>query len=290
MNAIAQIRRFNRTVTQQIGALEEHGLGRDRALGASRLLFEIGANGMEVRQLRARLNLDSGYTSRLLRGLEAEGLIRTARSSGDARVRWVKLTPAGRKELTMLNRRSDQAAASLLSRLSEAQRPGFVAAMGVVERLLLAGAVRFNVENPRSGSARSCLRRYFEELAARSETGSDPSLSIPLAATDLAPPQGFFVVATLHGEAVGCGALKCHGDYGEIKRMWVAPASRGLGIGKRILQRLEALARKRRLPLLRLETNKALTEAQALYRSSGYREVRPFNDESYAHHRFEKAL
>ena len=72
--------------------------------------------------------------------------------------------------------------------------------------------------------------------------------------------------------------------------MWVAPASRGLGIGKRILQRLEALARKRRLPLLRLETNKALTEAQALYRSSGYREVRPFNDESYAHHWFEKAL
>src|SRR3989442_15367345 len=53
----------------------------------------------------------------------------------------------------MLNRRSDQAAASLLSRLSEAQRPGFVAAMGVVERLLLAGAVRLNLGNPRSGSA-----------------------------------------------------------------------------------------------------------------------------------------
>ena len=290
MDAIAQIRRFNRTVTQQIGALEEHFLGRDRSLGASRLLFEIGANGIEVRQLRARLSLDSGYASRLLRGLEAEGLIRTARSSGDARVRWVKLTPAGRKELAMLNRRSDQAAASLLSRLSEAQRPGFVAAIGVVERLLLAGAVRINVENPRGGSARSCLRRYFEELAARFETGFDPALSIPLAAPDLTPPQGFFVVATLNGEAVGCGALKCHADYGEIKRMWVAPASRGLGIGKRILQRLEALARKRRLPLLRLETNKALTEAQALYRSSGYREVRPFNDESYAHHWFEKTL
>src|SRR6266550_90241 len=225
MNAIAQIRRFNRTVTQQIGALEEHFLGRDRSLGASRLLFEIGANGMEVRQLRARLSLDSGYTSRLLRGLESEGLIRTARSSGDARVRCVKLTPAGRKE-----------------------------------------------------------------LAARFETGFDPARSIPLAATDLTPPQGFFVVATLNGEAVGCGALKCHPDCGEIKRMWVAPPSRGLGIGKRILQRLEALARKRRLPLLRLETNKALTEAQALYRSSGYREVRPFNDEPYAHHWFEKAL
>src|SRR3989442_95261 len=86
MDAIAQIRRFNRTVTQQIGVLEEHFLGRDRSLGASRLLFEIGANGMEVRQLRARLNLDSGYTSRLLRGLESEGLIRTAPPSWHAAV------------------------------------------------------------------------------------------------------------------------------------------------------------------------------------------------------------
>lgn len=290
MDAIAQIRRFNRTVTHQVGALEERFLGRDRSLGASRLLFEIGANGMEVRQLRARLDLDSGYTSRLLRGLEAEGLIRTAPSSGDARVRCVKLTPAGRKELAILNRRSDQAAASLLSRLPEAERPAFVSAMGVVERLLLASAVRLRVENPQSRAAQYCLTRYFEELAARFETGFDPALSIPAAAGDLTPPHGFFVLATLNGEPVGCGALKCHPDYGEIKRMWVAPASRGLGIGKRILQRLEALARKRRVPLLRLETNKALTEAQALYRSSGYREVRPFNDEPYAHHWFEKVL
>ncbi|PYO96459.1 MAG: MarR family transcriptional regulator [Gemmatimonadetes bacterium] len=290
MDAIAQIRRFNRTVTQEIGVLEERFLGRDRSLGASRLLFEIGANGMEIRQLRARLNLDSGYASRLLRGLEAEGLLHTVRSSGDARVRHVTLTPAGRKELALLNRRSDQAAGSLLRRLPEAQRPAFVAALGAVERLLLASAVRLRVENPRGRRAQYCLQRYFEELAARFERGYDPALGIPVAATEVTPPQGFFVVATLNGEPVGCGALKCHADYGEIKRMWVAPASRGLGIGKRILQRLEALARKRRVPLLRLETNKTLTEAQALYRSSGFGEVRPFNDEPYAHYWFEKAL
>jgi len=290
MDAIAQIRRFNRTVTQEIGVLEERFLGRDRSLGASRLLFEIGANGMEIRQLRARLKLDSGYTSRLLRGLEAEGLIRTVRSSGDARVRYVTLTPAGRKELALLNRRSDQAAGSLLRRLPEAQRPAFVAALGAVERLLLASAVRLRVENPRGRRAQYRLKRYFEELAARFESGYDPARAIPVVATEVTPPQGFFVVATLNGEPVGCGALKCRADHGEIKRMWVAPGSRGLGIGKRILQRLEGLARKRRLPLLRLETNKALTEAQALYRSSGFREVRPFNDEPHAHYWFEKAL
>ncbi|HMA43249.1 MAG TPA: bifunctional helix-turn-helix transcriptional regulator/GNAT family N-acetyltransferase [Gemmatimonadales bacterium] len=290
MSTVAQVRSFNRTVTHRIGVLEGHFLGRARSLAASRLLFEIGPDGIEVRHLRARLDLDSGYTSRLLRGLEAEGLIRTGRSSSDARARWVTLTPAGRKELAALNRLSDKAAASLLDRLNETQRGALVAAMETVERLLLAGAVGLDVEDPRSLAARYCLGRYFEELATRFETGFDPARSISAAARELTPPHGFFVLATLNDEPVGCGALKCHAAHGEIKRMWVAPSFRGLGIGKRILDRLEALARERRLPLLRLETNKALTEAQSLYKRCGYREVSPFNDEPYAHHWFEKAL
>jgi len=290
MNAVAQVRSFNRTVTHEIGALQGRFLGRDRSLGASRLLFEIGPQGSEVRRLRAHLELDSGYFSRLLRGLEAEGLIETNQSSSDTRVRVVTLTPAGRKELAVLNRLSDRAATTLLNRLSEAQRAALTAAMGAVERLLLAGAVHVDVENPRSRSARYCVQRYFDELATRFESGFDPARSISAEATELTAPKGFFLLATLHGNPVGCGALKCHAEYGEIKRMWVEPATRGLGIGKRVLHRLEQLARERRIPLLRLETNKTLIEAQALYKSTGYREVRPFNDEPYAHHWFEKDL
>ena len=290
MDAVAQVRSFNRTVTQHIGALESRFLGRDRSLGASRLLFEIGQQGGEVRHLRARLELDSGYVSRLLRSLEAEGLVRIGPSSNDARVRIVQLTKAGLRELAVLNRLSDQAARSLLQQLTEPQRAALTAAMGSVERLLLAGAVRLRVVNPRTDPARYCLQRYFDELAERFEAGFDPARGISASAEELTPPRGYFLLATLKGEPVGCGALKCHPDFGEIKRMWVAAACRGMGIGKRILQGLEDLARKRRIPTLRLETNKALTEAQALYRASGYREVRPFNDEPYAHHWFEKTL
>ena len=143
---------------------------------------------------------------------------------------------------------------------------------------------------PDSPAAQYCLERYFEELAARFETGYDPALGISATPAELTPPRGYLVVATLDEEPVGCGALKCHADYGEIKRMWVAKSARGLGLGTRILLYLEDLARQRRLPLLRLETNKALTEAQALYRRHGFREVPPFNDEPYAHHWFEKTL
>ena len=71
--------------------------------------------------------------------------------------------------------------------------------------------------------------------------------------------------------------------------MWVAPEPRGLGLGRRLLAELEARAR-HGATAVRLETNRALTEAIALYRSAGYREVEPFNDEPYAHHWFEKPL
>ncbi len=290
MDPVAQVRSFNRMVTQQIGALESRFLGRHRSLGASRLLFEIGFEGIEVRKLRVRLSLDSGYVSRLLRALEAEHLVRTGPSSGDARVRFVTLTQAGRREVALLNRLSDETAAALLERLAPEQSAALTAAMGVVERLLSAGAVRLEVEDPRSGAARYCLERYFAELEARFESGFDPARSIPADAEELTPPRGYLVLAALNGEPVGCGALKCHAGHGEIKRMWVSPTSRGLGLGRRILQRLEEIARARRLPRLRLETNRSLAEAQALYRKSGYREVAPFNDEPYAHHWFEKEL
>src|ERR1051326_7854086 len=122
MNMIGQVRRFNRTVTRRIGALDGHFLGRNRSLGACRVLFEIGADGVEIRELRARLGLDSGYLSRLLRSLESEGLVRTDRAADDARVRCALLTAAGRREVALLDRLSDKAAAALLEPLSSKQR------------------------------------------------------------------------------------------------------------------------------------------------------------------------
>jgi DNA-binding MarR family transcriptional regulator/GNAT superfamily N-acetyltransferase len=287
---IARVRSFNRTVTHRIGALDSGFLGRDRSLGASRVLFEIGAAGAEVRTLRARLGLDSGYMSRLLRSLGSEGLIKVRRSREDARVRFLSLTAAGRRELERLNRLSDEKASSILEPLSERQRTTLTEAMEAVERLLTAGLVSIEVEDPASPASRHCLARYYEELAGRFGGGFDPGKSISATPGELTPPRGYFLVARLGGEAVGCGALKCHAELGEIKRMWVASSCRGLGIARRLLSRLESLARQRKLPLVRLETNESLTEAQALYRGSGYREVPAFNSEPYAHHWFEKSL
>jgi GNAT superfamily N-acetyltransferase len=290
-SATRRVRGFNRTVTQRIGALHDAYLARDRPLGASRVLWEIGDDGLDVRLLRLRLGLDSGYTSRLLRRLEGEGLVVVEPSPTDGRVRLARLSEAGRAERELLDRRSDQLAWSLVEPLDEIQRVRLVEAMGVVERLLTAGLVEVAPDEPTSGAARFCFLSYLAELDERFEAGFDPRRSISADADELVEPRGLVLVARLLEEPIGCGALKLHGSApAEIKRMWVAPTARGLGLGRRLLRELEQHARRHGATAARLETNRALTEAIALYRSSGYVEVAPFNDEPYAHHWFEKPL
>jgi DNA-binding MarR family transcriptional regulator len=127
--AIQQVRRFNRLVTRRVGALDDSYLSRGRPLGEARLIFEIGLAGADARALRAALGLDSGYLSRLLRALTAEGLVEVARGPGDARVRRVTLTAKGRAELAAYERLSDELARSILAPLAHPERERLLAAM-----------------------------------------------------------------------------------------------------------------------------------------------------------------
>lgn len=286
---IQQVRRFNRTVTRRIGVLSDDYLGRGRPLSESRLLFEIGRQGADLRDLRARLSLDSGYLSRLLRSLEGQGLATSQRASGDARVRRAVLTKKGLREFDTLDRHSQDFASSLLGALSDKQRERMVAAMAEVERLMRASAVTVETADPAGAEARACIEAYFRELQERFEAGFDPARTTSADPEELVPPAGVFLVARLDGEAVGCGALKVQGrKLGEIKRMWVAPSARGLGIAQRILEALERHAVGMGLTTVRLDTNRALNEAQAMYLRNGYREIPAYNDNPYAHHWFEK--
>lgn len=291
VTATQQVRSFNRTVTQRVGALSDEYLARGRQLGASRVLWEIGDAATDLRSLRVRLDLDSGYLSRLVRSLERDGLVAVEPDPADKRVRTVRLTAAGRAEREVLDQRSDDLAASLLAPLSDRQRARLVEAMATVERLLTAGLVEVGIEDPTSPAARFCLQSYFKELDARFDTGFDPSRGSFLDAHEITPPAGLLLVARLRGKPVGCGALRHHPDaVAEIKRMWVAPAARGLGLGRRLLSELEQHARRHGARVVRLDTNKALREAISLYGSAGYVEVEPFNDDPYPDHWFEKRL
>jgi DNA-binding MarR family transcriptional regulator len=176
--AIQKVRSFNRTVAERIGALNDQFLQRSRPMNEARLLWEIGHDGAEVRELRSRLGIDSGYLSRVLRSLETQGLVMTRANREDRRVRRASLTRAGLHERKELDRRSDALASSILQALSARQRDRLMTAMGEVERLLQASMVRFAIEDPTSADARWCFNQYFAELSRRFEEGFDPGLSI----------------------------------------------------------------------------------------------------------------
>ena len=288
---VDQVRSFNRVVTRRIGVLNDQYLGRNRPLGQDRVLWEIGTEGCEIRALRARLGLDAGHTSRLLRALEASNLIAVEPCETDRRVRIARLTPTGQGERALLEKRSDELAASILAPLTDAQRSELSAAMRTVRRLLTTPDTEIRTADPAGADAQRCINAYFAELNRRSNVPYDPAKGVPAEPHEMTPPAGLFLVVYVNGEAVGCGGVKHHPHApSEIKRMWVAEPARGLGIARRLLNQLETEAINSGATTTRLETNGALTEAIAMYRSAGYEEVPPFNDEPFAHHWFEKAL
>lgn len=149
-------------------------------------------------------------------------------------------------------------------------------------------------EDPRSDAARTCLARYYGELAQRLETGFEVRLSRDPEATDMMAPRGVFLLARRGSVPIGCAGLKGHPEddrpWGEVKRVWVDPAARGLRLASRMMARVETHARALGFGVLRLDTNSALPEALALYRKLGWREIDRFNDDPYPDIFFEKRL
>lgn len=287
---IALVRSFNRLVARQVGVLSDRYFGR-RPYGESRVLFEIGPDGATARDVRARLGLDSGYLSRMLQSLERDGLVERRPDPTDRRTVRLCLTHAGRSEMRELDRIADDVAASTLAPLSEEQRACLLQAQSDVRRLLAVSMVSIGPEDAASPDARWCLGHYFEELGERFEEPFDPRRTLAVDSAEMSPPAGAFLLARFNGQPAGCGAVKSLGpETGEIVRMWVDGTHRGLGIGARILDALEAQAIALGHRSVRLYTNRSLAEAKAMYRSRGYVEIARYNDDPYANHWFEKRL
>lgn len=151
--------------------------------------------------------------------------------------------------------------------------------------------IELSIVGPASDAAQWALSQYFAELHRRFPGGFDPGDGADDAVQQFTPPQGLFIVARREGETLGCGALQFLDDErAEVKRMWISPRSRGLGLGKRLLARLEdEIGRAGRSTAL-LDTNATLTEAIAMYRTSGYVEIEPYNANPYADLWFAKTL
>jgi DNA-binding MarR family transcriptional regulator/GNAT superfamily N-acetyltransferase len=288
MDQVELIRDFNRYYTRRLGVLTDRYLGQDRTLSEARLLFEIGTRA-DVRDLRARLGLDSGYLSRLLRSLEQQRLIRVRPHPDDGRARIAELTPAGERERADLDARSRAGISELLGPLTAEQRDQLVAAQAQVRRLLRLAAVTIEAVDAGHTVARECLGAYAAELAARFPEGYDDTvLARP---GELTGDAGALLVAREEGHPVGCVAWQRHApDTAEVRHLWVGAEARGLGLGRRLLGAVETHAAARGVAVMRLGTHRVLAEAIALYRSSGYREIPPYDESPYNQLAFEKPL
>jgi GNAT superfamily N-acetyltransferase len=144
--------------------------------------------------------------------------------------------------------------------------------------------VSIEPEDAGSPDARWCLGHYYAELDERFEEGfeapREPAADILVC-----------LVARVQGQPAGCAILRALDPRaGEIVRMWVDRPHRGLGIAGRMLAALEDEARTRGFERVRLDTNRSLDEAKAMYAAAGYVEIGRYNDNPYANHWFEKRL
>lgn len=279
LDAIARMRRFNRVVTKEVGVLDTSYLGRGRPLGAARVLQLVRAEGSDIADIRARLALDAGLLSRLLRGLEDEGLLTLDTDPQDRRRRIARLTPAGQAEMAAYEALGRAKAEEVFARAGSRQAE-VIAAMDLIATVMLQDQVEIRPADPDSPEALACLRAYYDLLAEKIDGVTPQLLTLPLSdAPKYRPPLGAFLLAWSDDLPIGCVSLRPLGHgVAEVKRLWVDPNARGLGLGRRLMRAIESYGRDLGYREMKLDTNTALTDALALYRSDGWVDIPKYSD------------
>jgi GNAT superfamily N-acetyltransferase len=131
---------------------------------------------------------------------------------------------------------------------------------------------------------------FFADIASR-YPGWEPTSSQSVKPSDLAPPNGVWLVAYRDGHPIGCGGLqRLDAETGEVRRIFLDQTERGRGTGRRLLDELEEHARRHGYKRVRLTTGDRQPEALRMFHCAGYEEIPPFTDGAFTRHWMEKAL
>ena len=277
------LRRFNRFYTRRIGVLPEGYLGSPYTLAEARILYELAhAPALTATALGRELDLDAGYLSRLLQVLRRRGLVQAKKSPHDARRSLLSLTDKGRKAFAVLNSRSREEMAALLSPLPAVHRTRLVGAMQTIQALLDSKEkrkARLTLRRHRPGDMGWVVERhgalYFEEY------GWDERFEALVAGIVADFVKNYDArgercwIAELDGERAGSVfVVKASPAVAKLRLLIVEPRARGTGLGKRLVRECIAFARAKGYRKLVLWTQANLAAARAIYRGLGFKRVK----------------
>jgi DNA-binding MarR family transcriptional regulator/GNAT superfamily N-acetyltransferase len=272
---IASVRAFNRFYTRRVGALHDGFLGTAHPLPQARILYELGQRDVTlVQDLRAALDLDAGYLSRLLASLD--GLVDRRPSPTDARRQEVRLTTTGRRAFTELDARSKAAIKRELEQLTDADQRCALAAMHALEGAWDGTATpsAVSLRAPGPGDMGWVIQRHgalyneeygfdhtFEALVAQ--------ILAEYARRDDPAERGW--IADVAGEPVGCVfCMRADETTAKLRLLLVEPDARGMGVGARLVEQCVEFAAQSGYRNMTLWTQSVLEDAQRLYRRAGF--------------------
>jgi DNA-binding MarR family transcriptional regulator/GNAT superfamily N-acetyltransferase len=273
------VRSFNRFVTRRFGVLERGFLGSNHSLTEARLLYELAqAPQLETVDLRAALGIDSGYLSRLLARLGAQGLVWQRRSERDGRRRVLGLTDAGRAAYAVLDGRASVQASELLDALPEPDRRRLLSALDTVQRLLARPALSpaLELRAPEPGELGWIVERHGALYAAEHGWNERFEALVARVVADFAATRdrarNAAWIAALDGRPSGSVVCVDAGEgVAKLRLLLVEPSARGLGLGRRLVERCVTFARAAGYAELTLWTNDVLTSARRIYEAVGFR-------------------
>lgn len=293
---IAAFRRFNRFHTQLVGALDERHLDTDFTLPQIRVFYEV-ANALpgalpSARGLSQSLHVDTGYLSRVISGLERDGLIHRSPAVDNAKRLELSLTEAGREVFAGLNAMSTEQVAAFLAPLAESERRQAIGAMNRIQRLLGKdpGNSTFVLRDPEPGDLGWITHRQAKMYAA--EYGWDwtyealVSKIVSQFATEFIPGRERCWVAEREGEIVGSVFIVRHDEeIAKLRLLYVEPDARGLGLGRKLVDETLRFAQAKGYKKMTLWTNDVLASARRIYEAAGFELVT-----EEPHHSFGKDL
>lgn len=291
---IDAVRRFNRFHTRLVGALDEHLLDSSLALPQLRVLYEVAQAPrrapLSARAIADSLQMDPGHLSRVIASLESRGLIERTPAVDHGKRLEVRPTPEGRHLFAQVDAASAQEVAQLLAPLSPAERGELVGAMARIRRLLGDAAPGGPVilRDPVPGDLGWIVHRQARLYAQ--EYGWDWTFEGLVADIAGRFVQGFQPqrercwVAEQDGSLIGAVfVVQADGHTAQLRMLYVEPAARGLGLGRRLVDECIRFAQSAGYRRMVLWTNDVLTAARRIYEATGFVLEREERHHSFGH-------